>query len=368
MNINEFIDKIRELNNKSYSYGNEIFYLMGRSSDILTDRIKLEGAMWIIGRSYAASPQRRSYGTTENSFTQTNDKYHDRDGREGANRPIWPVKTQNDGREGFFDEVARSLSLSCLNGILPHRVTKYKFKPVIIRKKKNNKIESVKIDENDLNLLIKSITAVLSFNKSLSKAIEEFDDVPVGNIFDGKAVNCNNHISFSSKFLHFIFPDIVFIIDSYAFDGGCALFNGKEDEKNRRFIVTPPNENDFFDNSVYEQFDKNVVKEIINQINDKIKDGSAGEGESNISSTDDDGLDGEKYIAHCVRSYLMGVFLKNQGISPINHIKNDQTFQPMPRLVDLVYLNIKKPISKKEEKYQEMLSLLYYTPGHNNGT
>ena len=197
MDIREFNAELEKINKNSWGYGNEILYCMAQNSHDLTDKDKLAGAIWLIGRAYAASPQRRSYGKTK-----TGKKYKNFDGKDVI-RPIWPVKTQNDGREGFFDDIAKNTDISCLDTLIKKSNSfSYKFDLLT-----NN-------NSSDKQLLIDSIVAVLSFNKSLGAAIEVFDGVDqlVDHMFDGEYVSCNNHISFVSKFLHFYFPKIVFIM------------------------------------------------------------------------------------------------------------------------------------------------------------
>ena len=107
MELNDFIEAIREKNDASYSYGNDVLYRMGKDMSTFSDKQKLAGAIWLIGRAYAASPLRRSYGTIKNTIG-----YTDFNGKQPDKRPIWIPKTQNDGREGFFDEIAENINLS----------------------------------------------------------------------------------------------------------------------------------------------------------------------------------------------------------------------------------------------------------------
>ena len=62
MNIDELFDVVRRLKDDGYFFGNQVLYEMAANS-ALTDKNQFACAMWLIGRSYAASPQRRSYGT-----------------------------------------------------------------------------------------------------------------------------------------------------------------------------------------------------------------------------------------------------------------------------------------------------------------
>ena len=337
LTLDKFKEKLIELNEASWSYGNEVLYKIALDPKDIQDKKKLEGTIWLIGRAYAASPQRRSYGTTTNNIGYVNlngDKNL-------KTRPIWPVKTQNDGREGFFGEIANNFDTSCIDGLIKDYHTKnleYKFD----------------LSDSDMKLLNTSINAVLSFNEKLSESIELFDQVPSGSDF-----KCNNHVSFSSKFLHFYFPNIIFIIDSFACNGGCAIFNGDEDN-HKRYIETPANKEDYFKNEIYKEFQKLEI----NKIRLKITISPSEDPEKDEIKENDDGdnIKAANYINHCIRSYLMGCFLKNNGINPISYIKGKTDFRPMPRLTDTIFLNIKKELTKKEKDYQDLLDNIFYHP------
>ena len=336
MELSDFLDGIRELNRESYNFGNEILYEMAKNRDDLTNEEKLIGSLWLIGRSYSASPERRNY------------------------KGEWIPRPANDGRGNFFSEIAKSLSDSeCFNELIEaynSENCRYTFASQ----------ENRAINDNDKSLLVKAIGAVISFNSDLSKAIQEFDRVPEDL---RNNIKCNNHISFSSKFLHFYFPNAVFIIDSYAHSGGAALFNGNanltdgaNNSKTRlRYLCTPPkNENgvkDYFLDSVYDNFSKSIVGDIAEIIK---RDLNLSREDGNESVDSDEALKAGDYIDHCVRSYLVCKFLKDKTITPSAQIKGEEDFAPWTRLVDTVFLNIKKPLSTKEKEklkeYEEKVS------------
>lgn len=328
MNVSQFKATLDEINKSSWGFGNEILYLMAGDPNDLKDEKKLAGSIWLIGRAYAASPQRRSYGTDASTEEQ-----------------IWPVKTQNDGREGFFDDIAETMqSLVKKDSAIQELIN-------------DQSAYEYKMSESDYKKLIKSILAVLKFNLILSGALEKFDEVP-----EGRQIYCSNHISFSSKYLHFYFPNNVFIIDSFARDGGKSLFNGKG--KSRAFYNPPKENDDIFDETVYEKFRKidlstikdeiiesKEIKDILELYNKRARDDK--------NSQDNTVSD---YIEHCIRSYLLGCFIKDKNINPINLIKYDKqtVISSMPRLTDAVFLNIKTPISTKEKEHLESLDKKYY--------
>lgn len=307
-----FLEAVKKLNKNSSFYGNAVLYKMAAPSEISKPE-QLAGAMWLIGRSYAASPQRRSYGK-ENK---------------------WPVRPDNDGRDGFFKYIAKIIAKE-MNQSCP-------------------KLEELPFSENVPEELAASIAAVLNFNLALSDAIKKFDKAP------DKAI-CNNHISFCSKFLHFYYPQAVFIIDDYAETGAISLFNGDED-KHWRYICNPDDEDTYdplkvqqnhteysFTGEVYKEFNKDTVNEYVKELNNRqvIKDIMEKYGERNPNAA-------QNYIAHCVRSYLLGCKL-NGVVEPwVNLTEEKERILSMPRLTDTVFLNIKRSLTQSEwDKYRQL--------------
>lgn len=365
MTFDEFVSKIKSINGSLYSYGNEILYNMCKTPADLDDPQKLSGAIWLIGRAYAASPQRRSYGKTK-----TSEEYINFD-RKSVRRPIWPVRTQNDGREGFFDYISKNLDRSCFEDIMKSQKNPTTFSYTVrINNEGTANTKSYQISDQDKTLLTGAISAVLKFNENLSNAIEMFDGVPDSKKFKDEDVKCNNHISFASKFLHFYFPNTVFIIDSFSYDGGGALLNAIDKNGNilPRYIIDPPTDNNCFDSNVYDELKKagfcqDAVKAITQDIIETLY--PTNKSEKYLKNNDnavkgDDSIEGKHYITHCVRSYLMGAFLKKNSVSPINCINGAPSLCSMPRLIDAVFLNIKRPLTEKEKKYQESLDDTFY--------
>ena len=288
MNYEGFLNAIRELNENSYFYGNEILYKLAEESDLHDER-HLAGMMWLIGRSYAASPQRRSYAKK------------------------WPVRQDNDGRDQFFSYISHALEL-----------------PVLLDKHEG--LSYCDLNE-DMKLLTASVNMVLQFNLALSAAIEQFDGVS-GNI------HCTNHISFCSKFLHFYHQHAVFIIDTYAQNGAAWLFGGYHQKKRTYICVTDADNMDdrqntyCFDKSVYEPFSRKKVTELTNLMGQELADllkQYQGRKPENAKA----------YMEHCVRAYLLGCELKRSDIIPSAQLAGE-AFRSMPRLIDTVFLNIKR--------------------------
>lgn len=350
MDTIKFNDELNEINKKSYGYGNEILYLMAQDPKDLQEQDKLAGAMWLIGRSYAASPQRRSYGTIENLFEYINSV-----GKKTEKCPIWPVRTQNDGRENFFDEIANKLQPN--------------IKPLFddfTNDKYNYDYEDNKISQTDYEKLVDSICLVLKFNLLLSEALEEFDEVPTTHTFKGNNVYCSNHISFASKFLHFYFPHRIFIIDNFAGDGAKCLFKGYSPANPHAFYDSPSKVSDAFDNDIYDSFPKKNTETIYNKIIENSKIAKETQEYNNRlrnkASTTGDNATIKDYIEHCIRSYLLGCYIVTKAkITPINQIKYGKTYslESMPRLTDAVFLNIKSELNPSEKGYLDNIKHIY---------
>ena len=352
MNITGFNAELKNINATSWGYGNEVLYCMAKDPRDLTDKDKLSGAIWLIGRAYAASPQRRSYGITKNNVGYINS-----DGKTPDKRPIWPVRTQNDGREGFFDEISDEMQTFIKNDD--------KFKALIDDYSKNPAAYLYDRSNSDIDKLTESIGVVLQFNLFLSKSLEKFDEVPEGNKFNGNNVYCSNHISFASKFLHFYFPNRVFIIDNFARDGGKLLFNENTTTKLRAFYDAPTASNSF-DAEVYKEFSKEEEKSIVKQIidnniicglsqayDDRTRSANAVSGDNSTV---------RDYIEHCVRSYLLGCYITEKAkITPINQIKYGLPYklESMPRLTDAIFLNIKAPLPEVIERHYRSIKKNY---------
>lgn len=350
MNITQFNTELENINQASYGYANEILYLMARNPDDLTDKEKLTGAIMLIGRAYAASPQRRSYGTK-----RLEEEYFDASGNKKTTAPIWPIRTQNDGRSGFFDEIADTMENS---------LSQREFKDLTTSATQEYEYNC---SDTDIDKLTTSIQMVLQYNLYLSKALEKFDEVPANNKFKNKTFYCSNHISFASKFLHFYFPHHVFIIDTFARNGGKNLFSKYSENKPRTFYNPPSSTSDNFEEEIYNKF--TTISRIYNKISQKdeikaINEGYRGRSlkKSNNSNNDND-LSVKDYIEHAIRSYLLGCYMKNNAnITPINHIKYDQTLsiRSMPRITDAVFLNIKAPLTKSLKKHYRSVQRIYH--------
>lgn len=310
MNFDGFLKAVQNLNENSYFYGNEVLYKLAAQSD-LQNRDELCGMMWLIGRSYAASPQRRSYGTNK----ETN----------------WPVRTSNDGRDEFFASIAEKMLED--RDFITESITPLQF---------------AGFDQEE-DLLLTVIKAVLRLDLVLSKAIQEFDGAP-------ENITCNGHISFCSKFLHFYFPHSVFIIDTFAQNGATKLYNrgagayicDPENEATYCALKMQEDSADHFECDVFDRFSKKDINAAVQKIEqcDEMKEV--------LQDYESRNQDARHYIVHCVRSYHLGCVLKKNNIEPSEKLAGAE-FRSMPRLIDTVFLNIKGKMSEAEKKNQQEL-------------
>jgi len=153
------------------SFGNEILYNMCEE-ELLHDNVNIvEGKLWLIGRSYSASPERCQGKKAETS-----------------------AKIKNKTDSDFFTEIAKIIvkkSSSIDNEIKTLREYQYKYDG----------------SESDAIILNRTIKLISSFNELIKNASDEY------NKQERKA---KNNISFASKYLHFHLPDLVYILDTYS--------------------------------------------------------------------------------------------------------------------------------------------------------
>lgn len=237
---------------------------------------------WLIGRSYAASPERR---------------YTRKDKTKGG-----PIEVRGDGTGQFFYETAASV----LND---------KRYPELLEKLKT--LQSPYCydgGEKDARHLINAVETVALYNEMVKDASRAYDTKVNPEQVDN--FNYRNQISFCSKFLHFHARQSVFIIDSFSSERAGWLLNGSrtksvvirdngknipiEDEDRREIAATKI------------QPDTSVITSM------KLSDSDTAESIS-------------KYLDHCVRSYRLGCYLKHKICPAV-----------IPRAVDAIFLQIAK--------------------------
>ncbi len=330
----------QDILNKSYGLGNDIlynlcenmhlsqicknssiFHLNKNSAVDYSAKEALSAQLWLIGRSYAASPERRNYTIKSKD---KNDEFI-----------LWLVDNKNkdkeklhlsnsgDGLDTYFDYLAEEiLENTEINNIIKklNKTTKYSFSKF----------------EEDINTLINAVSAVLEMNKLLKEARYSIDEKDIKEYttqkfkrfcqttkdysFDEKLDNSkikniwersqNNAISFCSKFLHFHYPNLVFIMDSLT----KAHFKREKIKcECRSYIFSFKKQNGESEKSCI-----NIEESSENKCLDLLKKA--------IETADEKE---REYIRHCVREYLLA-----------KKINDKYTFgeKYVPRLIDTYML------------------------------
>ena len=237
------------LDNRANSFGNQTLYDMCKSGSILNPD-ELADEIWLIGRSYAASPERRFYK------------------RVG-------VLTPGRGTGDYFKHIASYL------------VTQPAFINLVSKIKS---ITPLKFDcsTRDFSNLCLSVQCVEELNELIKAASENFDRVYNSGILCPPTIY-KNQISFCSKFLHFQMPESFFIIDTFTFEAGKQLFSTRCRSTTKLYnVLIEETESLAFDNELSCVF-KNAPK-----------------CKTTLSALDD-------YKEHVKRSYALGVILKKIG-------------------------------------------------------
>ncbi len=245
-------------NNLIYDLCDNSIYPWG-NPDLLPDKI------WLIGRSYAASPERRFLKKpTSNNINKGN------------------------GNGNYFIEVAKR--------ILNHT----EYGDLVNDLKSLNSSYDYNFGTDDTQKLATAIKCVERFNKIIRLANAQYD-------FGKKVSQKNqqyykNQISFCSKFLHFHAPHCVFIKDQYTKKNRVALFKDCKDVQRKELK-----------NKVFAKVKQSVGKDDF----DIIKD----------------------YANHCIDSYILAGYFKNNICTGIN---NKHFYYP--RLTDTFLLNIEEEL------------------------
>ena len=184
----------------SESFGNEVLYNMCKENPCHNDANVVEGKMWLIGRSYAASPERRQ--------------------GEKAPADIDKVLGNNTDSD-FFGAIAKKIAENERNGksMLDKEIEQMK---IPLKKYRHD------TSEEDLIILSKTIELVKLLNEMVKTASNQYNEEKynhIGYTLSEKERKAQNNISFASKYLHFHLPHIVFIMDSY------SISNAKDSEQ-----------------------------------------------------------------------------------------------------------------------------------------
>ena len=270
---------------ESISVGNKVLYDLCKSYPMNDDVNGLIAKLWLIGRSYSASIERRHYGM---EYSKSINK-----------KTELSLNTDGNGSDSYFKGISDAMIRdneyqNIINSInlLMNKKFYYNF-------------------DNDKETLKEICNLVFNFNLMIRRAIEKFDDEKLKEFedFNKKSKqdrNLNDFISFSSKFLHFHLPEIVFIFDRFSFKHAKRKIDKKK-KSNYVFVI-----------SKYEilfEIPQNSVKSInLSYRNEKEKD----------------------YVQHVERCYAIMCTLHEK-------YKCDIT----PRMVDNFLININVDLSKK---------------------
>lgn len=314
--MNDTLNEIeKKILSRGISVGNEVLYTLCKDYPLLKENYpkdmneerKLQGLaaeLWLIGRSYAASPERRDYGEKIEWTNSGNglDTYFD----------LLADKLWSDGYYDDLKTIVENLE----------NLGKYKL--------------DQSFEEKDKQILVSVIANVLKFNALLKEIRFAVDEKELSNhVGDNKEKlevlknNQKNMLSFSSKFLHFHFPDVVFIIDTITKEH----FKGPRKIHHFKFGNTEK-ENDIDESNI--TLSKDEMNTLISEISKiKYNDDSIEIGKYDKS---------EEYITHCVREYLLAREIKK--ISPKIF---DRENIHIPRLID-TYMLMTNPKTKKKNK------------------
>ena len=191
-NNKKFIEIASAINDDNYTYSNEILYAACNGVDIFPSPCgvsnkqidRLSSVMLLIGRSYAASPERRS----------------------GANGG-------NDGKITFFEALARE--------IVAHKSYESWREDIITLSKS---IYAYDGGQKDLEILVKSHSCVIGLNEMMRDSIQKYDE-------KSSPEDVRNCISFCTKFLHFAVPHIFYIKDGISWQSIWSIYRKQSPSK-----------------------------------------------------------------------------------------------------------------------------------------
>lgn len=275
-----FLSRIDIINNTNYNYGNDILYQhcgvdclpKPGSSQIDT---KLSSIIWLIGKAYSADPTRSA---AKGTFA-------------------------NKGLGSSFESIAKGICVSKDYNYFYHELLalcdqtySYQY-------------------EKDQSILQKTAELVAVLNGMITTTMQQAAEVKK---LDKEKVK--NVVSFSSKFLHFMCPNLFFIIDSYSINGGIALFSGNA-TKILYIADKGSPENICIDKTVRDYFKKYLsVDPLRSKDLVKAKD--------------------RPYYMHCLRCYHLACFLSDNKQTCKPQINGDPNSCYMPRLVDSIMMRI----------------------------
>lgn len=281
MYIKQLADKINEIIVNEVSFGNKLLYAMcvDKEGQEWGNASRLADKLWLIGRAYTASPERR--------FTKKEKSSNDYHG---------------DGTGLFFEEVASNII----------RAESYKN---IVSAVKGLKYLHFDGTEKDFTQIRNGVLCVIKFNALLKVALQQFDTSQSAN---HKEDEYKNHISFCSKFLHFHAPYSIFILDYFTEEGAKTLVGSC---RRQPWALKDIHLNAEVCKSFFEMFEKLLNYKPIDELVSDVQDDKEKEW-------------AKRYYLHSVREYAIGRFIKEHVMF------NPEVY--MPRLVDSVCQQVRK--------------------------
>lgn len=281
MYIKQLADKINELIVNEVSFGNKLLYAMcvDKEGQEWGNVSRLADKLWLVGRAYTASPERR--------FTKKEKSPNDYHG---------------DGTGLFFEKVASNII----------RAESYKKIVSDVKGLQNLQFDGT---EEDFTQLYNGVLCVIKFNILLKVALQQFDTLQSAN---HKEDEYKNHISFCSKFLHFHAPHNIFILDYFTEEGAKTLVGSC---RRQPWVLKDIPLNAEVCKPFFEMFEKLLNYKPIDELVSDIQD-------------DKEKKWAKRYYLHSVREYAIGRFIKE-------HVRfNPEVY--MPRLVDSVCQQVRK--------------------------
>ncbi len=277
--------------NRKNTFGNQILYDMCEpNKNPWGEPNRLADKIWLIGRSYAASPERR---------------YYRKKNENGAGEERAELETRGDGTGKDFQGTAAFL---CNDGHYPKLTACLK------------ELSPLRFDgtPEDIERLKQGIMCVALFNEMFKAASEQYDQEHNAGIYESLVYR--NQISFCSKFLHFHVPHSIFIIDRFTKEGGRILCSTRI-QKNARMEDC---------DAVIDKAAREMVSAYNPQIKISLKDIGVEVDDRSEKSVKD-------YIDHCLRSYIFGCFLKKKL-----NLSLDEMACSFPRMIDSIFQRVKQ--------------------------
>lgn len=302
----KFTEIEKQILNSKCSLGNKVLYQFCNEMPLdwegdknYTKKDALSAQMWLIGRSYAASPERRRYSKA----LKTKFSFH------------------SEGLDTYFDCLADEMIKHCQFDELVKLTNdlRMKSKSGCYDVNPQEQKYTFSIDYHsekwkqsyDSDILCKSMMAVNLINRIIRDCRFQIDreDFKYINEYTTEIIknSQNNLISFSSKFLHFHAPDAIFIYDTIS-----SSHLKKQSELSFSFKNNGKNEISEI------KICKKTVTALSKIIKDKIKS----------VSIIDDSIEKE-YIRHCVYEYILAFKL-----IPAAKEQKEQIITYIPRVID----------------------------------